>query len=147
MDFREQVRVRYHFCCGYCGTHETEVGALLTIDHFHPTTLGGTNLLENLVYCCDACNRYKADFWHASPRRRLLHPLRDQREDHIVEEAITARWVGITTRGQFHIERLHLNRPVLVQKRYEKQREYFREMDQHLLTIRLERVLSQLEQL
>jgi hypothetical protein len=39
-----------------------------------------------------------------------------------------------------------LNRPELTRKRYEKQREYFREMDQHHLTLRLERLLSQLEQ-
>jgi len=146
MNSREQVRVRFHFCCGYCDTHETEVGALLTVDHFHPSAFGGRDTLENSIYCCDACNRFKADYWDTSVRKRLLHPLRDQREEHIVEEAITARWIGITSRGQFHIERLHLNRPELTRKRYEKQREYFREMDQHHLTLRLERLLSQLEQ-
>ena len=144
---REQVRTRFHFCCGYCSTHETEVGSLLTVDHFQPTALGGSDALENLIYCCDACNRFKADYWSSSSRRRLLHPLRDQKEDHLIEEAITARWVGITPRGQFHVERLHLNRPELLRKRYEKQREYFREMDQHNLTLRLERLLNQLEQL
>lgn len=124
MDAREQVRVRYDFRCGYCGTHETEVGALLTVDHFHPTIFGGSHTLDNWIYCCDACNRFKSDYWHTSPRRRLLHPLRDHREEHMVEEAITARWIGTTPRGKFHIERLHLNRPELLRKRYEKQREY-----------------------
>jgi 5-methylcytosine-specific restriction endonuclease McrA len=59
---RDRIRERYGFRCGYCGVHEDEVGALLTLDHFHPRARGGSDTEDNLVYCCHACNEYKGDW-------------------------------------------------------------------------------------
>lgn len=73
---RAAVRLRYAMRCGYCGVHEREVGAELAIDHFRPRSAGGTDDLDNLVYCCPACNRNKGDFWSgtaAAVSARLLH--------------------------------------------------------------------------
>ena len=55
---REQVRQRAGLACEYCGVTETDTGGLLTIDHFQPTTQGGDDTLDNLLYCCPRCNLY-----------------------------------------------------------------------------------------
>jgi len=113
---RQKVRRVYHYCCGYCGVHEEEAGSELEIDHFQPSSRGGKDDLENLVYCCPACNRRKGDFWPAegfSATRRLLHPQRDDLAAHLRQET-DGRVTALTETGTFHVERLQLNRPPLV---------------------------------
>jgi len=118
-EIRHAVRERYHFACGYCDISEIDVGNELEIDHFQPIKHGGTDEWDNLVYACPACNRYKASYWpsfDAEPHRHLLHPLKDNLNSHITlsQEGYLA---GLTPRGWFHIEWLHLNRPQLVMMR------------------------------
>ena len=48
---RAALRQLYNFCCGYCGVSETDVGAVLTTDHFQPTSRGGADAAANWVYC------------------------------------------------------------------------------------------------
>lgn len=50
----------------------------------------------------------------------LLHPLRDSTDGHWREEQ--GRLIGLTNRGQFHIERLHLNRTPLIAHRLDRAR-------------------------
>ncbi len=64
---RDQVRDRAKFACEYCGVTEADTGGPLTVDHFRPRTSGGTDELDNLLYCCFRCNLYKADYWPAQP--------------------------------------------------------------------------------
>lgn len=115
LTLRRQVRERYGRCCGYCGITEIGSGAELTIDHFQPQIALGTDALENLVYCCHACNSFKGDFWNPDPNAvlRLLHPRRDVIAEHFVE-AETGEMGALTETGRFHIEKLHLNRLQLV---------------------------------
>ena len=114
---RAIVRQAFGYCCAYCGVHENEVGSELELDHFHPRAAGGANELDNLVYCCPACNRIKGDFWPVHPTaNRLLHPLRDVLADHIREEA-DGHLFALTETGAFHVERLRLNRPPLIAQR------------------------------
>ena len=82
---KQIVRQRYVFQCGYCGIQESEAGSERTIDHFQPRSQGGTDALDNLVYCCHACNEYKGDYWQPDSVHRLLHPLQDDITDHITE--------------------------------------------------------------
>ena len=121
---REAVRRAYDFRCGYCGVREEEVGSELEIDHFQPRAHGGSDELDNLVYCCPACNRIKGDFWPlhdpATTPHRLLHPGLDKLTLHL-EEGPNGRLVALTETGAFHIERLHLNRPPLVALRQARQ--------------------------
>lgn len=117
---RAAVRAAHGGRCGYCGVPESSVGGELEIDHFHPQAAGGTNDIENLVYACTACNRFKGDYATvpgAPESLRLLHPRRDDLYAH-VEENAHGRLVGLTTRGWFHIQRLHLNRGQLVERRH-----------------------------
>jgi HNH endonuclease len=98
---------------------ETAVGGELEVDHFEPVTAGGSDDIENLIYACTACNRFKGDYAPASDAPeslRLLHPLRDDVQAHVAETA-QGSLLGITPRGWFHIQRLHLNRALLVEMR------------------------------
>ena len=94
---RERIREQYGKSCGYCGVHESDVGATLTIDHHQPTTHGGTNADINLVYCCSRCNEHKGSYWHdvQVPGIPLLHPFVDDVSLHLSEE-LNGELVGKT---------------------------------------------------
>src|SRR5262245_14303010 len=118
-DARATVRAAFGGRCGYCGVSEASVGSELEIDHFYPQAAGGSDDIENLVYACTACNRFKGDYAPASDAPeslRLLQPQRDEMEVHLAE-TVHGRLLGLTPRGWFHIQRLHLNRPQLVEMR------------------------------
>ena len=134
---REALRRLYQFRCGYCGTSEVDVGAELEVDHYQPHTKGGSDNLSNLVYCCTACNRFKADYWNPYSPLRVLHPHRDNPSEHF-REGEDGLLLPLTETGKFHIdlffrmavlakkykiERLQLNRPPLVAQRLRRKRE------------------------
>jgi len=48
-EIRGQVRQRARCACEFCGISETDVGSLLTIDHFQPQSKGGSDDLDNLI--------------------------------------------------------------------------------------------------
>jgi len=113
---RESVRVVYNHCCGYCGVSEIDAGNKLDVDHYRPVKCNGTDDVDNLVYVCPACNRYKGEYWpqEGDPDSfYLLHPDEDDVSAHIML-ATNGRFVGLTPRGWFHIRWLHLNRPQLI---------------------------------
>ncbi len=113
---RNALRAQYRYRCGYCGVEETEVGAELTVDHFQPRSQGGSDELDNLVYCCNACNQFKGDYWQPESAERILHPLRDSLAEHI-SELKNGRLHALTETGKFHIHHLHLNRSALIANR------------------------------
>ncbi|WP_437683838.1 HNH endonuclease [Sorangium sp. So ce131] len=121
---RAQVRARFHARCAYCGVHEDAVGATLTIDHHRPRSRGGTDEVENLVYCCARCNEHKGAYWHEHdpPHVRLLHPGQDELAQHL-RESDDGCFVGLTPEGEFFIQRLRLNRPQIVSYRRARQAE------------------------
>lgn len=121
-DDRKALRARFHFQCGYCGVHERDVGAELTIDHFQPRSREGTHEPENWVYCCHACNEFKGDYWQPDSPYRILHPLRDRLDSHMIE-AEDGILRALTDTGAFHVGRLHLNRAPLVESRRERRRQ------------------------
>ena len=119
---REAVRRLYDFTRGYCGVREEDAGSELEIDHFQPRAAGGSDKLENLVYCCTTCNRLKGDFWardEFSEARRLLHPKRDDMSLHLRQES-DGHLTALTETGAFHLARLRLNRPPLLALRRER---------------------------
>jgi hypothetical protein len=129
---RQSVRTRYNFRCGYCGVSETNIGAEMTIDHFLPRIYGGEDDLDNLVYCCHACNEFKGDYWQTEPDLRLLHPLLDDLTLHYSEQD-DGTLLALTERGANHLQTLHLNRPELVAFRLEqKEIGFLRQKNQSL---------------
>jgi len=126
---QNELRARFQFRCGYCGVDETDVGAILHHDHFHPTSRGGADEVGNWVYCCFACNSFKGSYWpQSSGDLVLLHPLRDDSSPHIKEE--NGLLIGLSPQGRFHIELLHLNRAPLVLHRRKRSTE--RELDNRI---------------
>jgi len=113
---REALRRLYNFRCGYCGVSEVDRGAELTVDHFQPRSQGGTDAVGNLVYCCHACNEYKGNYYQPETLERILHPLRDNLPEHILEQEDGTLY-ALTPTGAFHIAQLHLNRPTLIAHR------------------------------
>jgi len=117
---REIVRSTYNYQCGYYGITETLAGGKLEIDHYCPTRHGGLDTVDNLIYACTTCNRFKGDYWpeeDAPQNFRLLRPLVDDLDEYI-SETVDGHLIGLTPRGWFHINWLHLNRPQLVELRH-----------------------------
>jgi hypothetical protein len=112
------VRQRFNFRCGYCGVSETDTGGLLTVDHFRPSSAGGTDDDDNLVYAFFRCNGYKLDFWPTDEDQNngfvLLHPLFTDAAAHFEEAIESSLLLASTPTGEFQIRLLHLNRPELV---------------------------------
>jgi len=145
---RATLRQLYNFCCGYCGVSETDVGAVLTTDHFQPTSRGGADAPANWVHCCFACNTAKGDYWQPDSLQRILHPLHDNLSEYILEQE-DGTLLGLTSTGHFHIVQLRLNRPALVAYRLEKrqrerERRHYTEVLQRLAEAQRElRILRQ----
>ena len=131
------VRIAYEGCCGYCGVQEEDTGGEFTVDHFMPTSQGGDDTDENLVYCCFRCNLYKADFYPTeidrSNRHELIHPHQPDAAIHIRMKYQEGRLDPLTETGRFHIALLHLNRPALVSYRLQKRLIELREARRLLL--------------
>jgi hypothetical protein len=142
---RESVRLRAEQACEFCSVTETDAGGLLTIDHFQPTTKGGSDEPVNLLYCCVRCNQYKASYWPVtSEAPTLWNPRTMARADHFVELP-DARLHPLTLTGAFTLQRLRLNRPPLVDWRLRRNR--FAEEARLLATYRdLVEILNQLHQ-
>jgi len=142
-ELRERVRRRAGFACEYCGVTETDVAGQLTIDHFHPQAKGGSDAVDNLVYCCHRCNEYKSDYWaQESNVLSLWNPRQEPAEAHLMELA-DGKLLAITETGVLTLNRLRLNRPPLVANRLKRQRNA---EEQRLLT-HLRDVLTVLDQM
>jgi HNH endonuclease len=115
------VRRAFQHRCGYCRVEESAAGSELTVDHYRPRSVGGTDEFENLVYACHKCNQYKGDYWPATETEAavqyILHPHRHDLSIHIQDDEATGELRPLTPTGEFHIRLLHLNRPPLVAHR------------------------------
>ena len=61
-------------------------------------------------------NEYKGNYYQPQASERLLHPLRDNLPEHILEQEDGTLY-ALTPTGAFHIAQLHLNRPALIAHR------------------------------
>jgi 5-methylcytosine-specific restriction endonuclease McrA len=67
---KRNIFARDRWRCQYCG--EKLPIARLTIDHVVPRAKGGVTCWENVVTCCEPCNRHKADKTVKQARMSLL---------------------------------------------------------------------------
>lgn len=117
---RERVRQRAKLACEYCGVRESDAGGQLTIDHFQPKTKGGSDNLDNLLYCCIRCNQYKGDYWPTQPKQlSLWNPRHESVSKHFIE-LDDGTLHPLTATGVFSLRHLHLNRPALIAWRRNK---------------------------
>ena len=63
----QRIRERDFYTCAYCGKHGD------TVDHIIPRSKGGKNTWDNLITCCGACNRRKADRTPIEAGMKLLY--------------------------------------------------------------------------
>lgn len=117
---RDQIRQRAAFACEYCGVNETDTGGLLTLDHFHPQSKGGSDNPENLIYCCNRCNSYKYNYFPSSNKEpSIWNPTQSPRDQHFFE-LDNGQLKALTPVGKATIDLLRLNRPPLIQYRLQK---------------------------
>ncbi len=118
----DRVRARANYACEYCGVSEVESGGVLTIDHYRPSSLGGSDDLDNLLYCCFRCNVFKADYWPEQPTDLPLWNPRIEPQDRHFQALADGTLHPRTEIGGFTIALLRLNRPQLVAHRRLKAR-------------------------
>lgn len=147
LKLRMQVRQRAGFACEFCGVTEANVGGQLTLDHFRPRSKGGTDTVENLLYCCVRCNQYKQDYWPSQPEESMIwNPLIEPATAHFLEGE-EGKLFPLTETGSFTIKRLRLNRFPLIAHRQNRRRqqEEARLLEQYRTVVQLlERVNHQL---
>lgn len=123
VSIRQYVRQRARFLCEYCGVHESDAGNELTVDHFQPRIEGGTDDLDNLVYCCFSCNQFKHTYWSKSASDpQLWNPRREPFSLHFLE-LDDGTLQPMTPTGAFALRLLHLNRSALIDYRKKRQQE------------------------
>ncbi len=123
LEQRQQVRQRANFACEFCGVAEVDIGDQLTIDHFQPKTKGGSDSLDNLVYCCVRCNQYKLAYWPTEMSdTQLWNPRQEPFVEHFLELEDGLLY-PLTSTGKFTLNRLRLNRPLLVAYRLRKRKQ------------------------
>lgn len=66
---REQVYVKYHGHCAYCGCELERKD--MQVDHLVPLYLGGKDEISNYMPACRACNFYKSTFTLEKFREQL----------------------------------------------------------------------------
>jgi hypothetical protein len=115
---------------------------LLTVDHVFPSSKGGSDDIDNLVYCCFRCNQYKAAYWPSSSNAvELWNPRRDPKQDHFLELA-NGDLYAITPKGAATIDRLRLNRPDLIEHRLRVRMDQIRQAS----PIRNDQLMASIEQ-
>ncbi len=55
------VEARAKGRCEYCGMHQSLQGATFHVEHVIPSSRGGASNLDNLAWCCPACNLRKSN--------------------------------------------------------------------------------------
>lgn len=119
---KELVRQRADFKCEFCGVSEVDTAGKLTIDHYLPISKSGTDDFSNLVYCCVKCNNFKYNY---SPVLAtdipLFNPRTEEYKNHFISLQSGILQV-ITSIGRFTINRLKLNRKLLIQYRLKQQK-------------------------
>jgi hypothetical protein len=118
---RDQVFKRANDLCEYCQTSQAIVIEMV-IDHIIPVAAGGTATLENLCLACASCNTYKRDFLTgidplSDNEILLFNPRTQQWQEHFFwsEDGIFVG--GKTSVGRATVERLRMNREVIVRAR------------------------------
>ena len=111
-DIQQAVETRAGHRCEYCRMHQSLQGASFHIEHIIPTSLGGTDDLDNLAWSCPGCNLKKSNRMSAidpatGMEVRLLHPRRDRWEEHLAWQGYAV--VGLTARGRALIAAFDLN--------------------------------------
>jgi hypothetical protein len=113
---RQKVYDRANGCCEYCQTCEANIGQTMQVDHIDPK---GGDRLDNLCLACWNCNTSKQTATEASdPDTSVITPLYNPRtqiwSEHFEWIDAGLRLKGLTAIGRATIERLKMNRSMMV---------------------------------
>lgn len=119
---RLEVARRAGYRCSYCRSREEIVGAAFTVDHIIPQALGGRDDIDNLCLACWDCNRLKQTHVtgidpQSGERVALFDPNLQSWADHFAWVEGGQTILGLTAAGRATVDRLQLNRPILVRAR------------------------------
>lgn len=113
---RKKVYDRANGCCEYCQTCESNIGQTMHVDHIIPD---GKDELNNLCLACWNCNTSKQTATQAiDPKTNTTVALFDPRNDvwgeHFAWSDNYSILNGLTPKGRATIERLKMNRPMMI---------------------------------
>lgn len=107
--------------CEYCQTPQAIV-IEMEIDHIVPESAGGETTMENLCLACISCNGFKTDAQTGiDPETRKVAALFNPRSQIWIEHFQWiddgVRLLGLTPTGRATVEKLKINREVVVRAR------------------------------
>ena len=116
---RKEIAAASRYRCSYCLTSEQIVGAIFTVDHIIPESLGGATTFDNLCLACWGCNLIKQDRIAAPDPQtgemaRLFDPRTQKWREHFEWQEGGLFIVGLTPTGWTTVHALKLNRSPLV---------------------------------
>lgn len=119
---KEFVASRAHWCCEYCLSPVDYSSDPFAIEHVMPIVKGGKSDLMNLAFSCLGCNNFKFTATQGrDPDTGIEVPLYNPRTDiwseHFHWEDGFTKIIGHSPTGRAMVEKLHLNRPGLVNLR------------------------------
>ena len=98
---RKPVFVAARFCCQYCGADllaSVDAFVSITRDHLVSRSHGGKSRLRNLVCCCAACNRLKANelVYDVAEAREAIAARREKEQAVLLQLRELVGWSGET---------------------------------------------------
>jgi HNH endonuclease len=119
---RTFVAVRAKWCCEYCLSQERFSPQHFTLDHFDPSSKGGSNEPENLVYACQGCNGSKHNRIGIFDQVTndfvpFFNPRKQVWAEHFAWSDDYTRIIGITAIGRVTVLGLQMNRQILIDLR------------------------------
>jgi hypothetical protein len=96
-DYIPWLRHDFWYSCGYCSLSEAEAhGVGFHADHYLPRRWYPEQEadFQNLVYSCQKCNSWKADYEpeQSGPGRYFIRPDREDPRQHIGFDGVTLTW-------------------------------------------------------
>lgn len=111
----ERARVQCEYCRCLSYVHSDP----FAVDHIIPEARQGATNESNLALSCLGCNNFKGAFQTGldpvtEREAPLFHPRQHRWMEHFAWSEDTTRIIGLTATGRATVERLHLNRPSLI---------------------------------
>ena len=119
---RQLIARQFRHRCSYCQTQQGLTGAMFTLDHIVPESLGGLTVIENLCFACWDCNRIKQNRVAGTDPETgnsasLFHPQQQNWSEHFAWSNDGSRILGQTPVGRATVKTLRLNRRSPMQAR------------------------------
>jgi hypothetical protein len=119
---KAKIRKQAQYCCEYCKSPEEFLGIHLEIDHVVPLSKDGSDLENNLCAACRNCNGSKLDAEtgidpETEVETRFFNPRIDSWATHFMWSQDFSTIIGITPTGRATVNRLQVNRPIIVKAR------------------------------